>query len=80
MEYLYECGIKCIATDGASVGAAEDGIPSHIAGLAHEMAYIESLCNVDQLPTRGAAFIFLPLKIEGSSGGPGRAIAVLPEE
>ncbi|WP_418483158.1 cyclase family protein [Dysosmobacter sp.] len=80
VEYLYECGIKCIATDGASVGAAENGIPSHIAGLAHEMAYIESLCNVDQLPTRGATFIFLPLKIEGSSGGPGRAIAVLPEE
>lgn len=80
VEYLHERGIQCVATDGASIGAAEDGVPSHAAGLAHEMVYIESLCNVDQLPTRGAVFIFLPLKIEGSSGGPGRAIAVLPEE
>jgi isatin hydrolase len=31
-----------------------------------------------QLPPRGAFFIFLPLKCEGGSGAPGRAIALKP--
>ena len=80
VEYLYEKGVRCLATDGASIGAAQNGTPMHMAGLSREMVYIESLCNVEKLPTRGAKFVFLPLKIEGSSGGPGRAIAILPEE
>lgn len=79
IEYLFESGIWCIATDGASVGAAQGGAPMHIAGLSREMVYIESLCNLDKLPTRGAKFIFLPIKIEKSSGGPGRAIALVPK-
>jgi len=27
---------------------------------------------------RGAFFVFMPLKISGSSGGPGRAMAFVP--
>ena len=79
IEYLYESGVRCIATDGASVGAAQGGTPMHVAGLSREMVYIESLCNLDKLPVRGAYFIFLPLKIAHSSGGPGRAVALLEE-
>jgi kynurenine formamidase len=43
------------------------------------MRYIEILTNLGDLPVRGAFFIFLPVKIAGSSGGPGRAMALLPE-
>jgi isatin hydrolase len=43
------------------------------------MRYIEILTNLDELPIRGAYFIFMPIKISGSSGGPGRAMALLPE-
>jgi len=32
------------------------------------------------LPARGGFFCFLPLKIGGSTGGPGRAIALLPAD
>jgi kynurenine formamidase len=39
---------------------------------------LENLANLDQLPPRGALVIALPMKIEGGSGGPLRAIAVLP--
>jgi kynurenine formamidase len=35
------------------------------------------LTGLEALPPRGAFFVFLPLKIAGSSGGPGRAIALL---
>jgi kynurenine formamidase len=39
---------------------------------------VEILTNLGDLPVRGAFFVFLPLKISGSSGGPGRAIALVP--
>ena len=39
---------------------------------------LENLANLDQLPPRGALLIALPMKIEGGSGGPLRAIALLP--
>ena len=50
----------------------------HQEGLSRGLRYVEILTNLDKLPTRGAFFVFLPLKIAGSSGGPGRAIAFLP--
>ncbi len=43
------------------------------------MLFLELLANLRRLPPRGALFIFLPLKIEGGSAGPGRAIALLPK-
>jgi kynurenine formamidase len=38
----------------------------------------ENLTNLDQLPAKGAIVIALPMKIEGGSGGPLRAIALVP--
>jgi kynurenine formamidase len=38
----------------------------------------ENLANLDRVPPRGATLIALPMKIEGGSGGPLRAIALLP--
>ncbi len=80
LEYLHEIGVKCFGTDGVSVGAAHEGMLSHVAGLALGMVYIECLANLDKLPTRGAFFTFLPIKLEKSSGGPGRAIAFIQED
>ena len=42
------------------------------------MMYIELLANLRKLPPRGAYFIFLPIKVEGASAGPGRAIGLVP--
>jgi kynurenine formamidase len=42
------------------------------------MLFIELLANLRLLPARGAFFVCLPLKIEGSSAGPARAIALVP--
>ena len=78
INYLFEKGVRCLATDSASVAAAHDGIETHVAGLGKGMVYIEALTNLDQLPPVGAYLVFLPLKIKGSSGAPGRSFAVIP--
>jgi kynurenine formamidase len=76
--FLHERGVNAIGIDAPSVGSAEEGNEVHRAGLSREMAFIEGLTNLDQLPARGASFVFLPIKIAVASGAPGRAIAVLP--
>lgn len=76
--YLHEKGVRTIGIDAPSIGSAHDGVPVHQEGLSRGMRYIEILTNLDELPVRGAYFIFMPIKIAGSSGGPGRAMALLP--
>jgi kynurenine formamidase len=39
---------------------------------------LENLTRLDQLPERGAWVVALPVKIAGGSGGPLRAIALVP--
>ena len=77
--YLHERGVKTIGIDAPSIGSAHEGVPVHQEGLSRGMRYVEILTNLGELPVRGAYFLFMPVKIAGSSGGPGRAIALLPE-
>jgi len=74
---LVERGVRCVGTDAVSMGPLEDTVPTHIVGLENGMVYVEALCDLGRLPARGATFIFLPLKIAGGSGGPGRALAII---
>jgi kynurenine formamidase len=76
--YLHERGVKTVGIDAPSIGSAHDPVPVHQEGLSRGVRYVEVLTNLGELPARGAYFVFLPLKIAGSSGGPGRAIALLP--
>lgn len=81
IEFLHdERGVNCLGTDGGSIGLCQGNAPHHIAGLSRQMVYVEALCNLDQLPIRGAQFLFLPIKLEYASGGPGRAIAFVPKD
>jgi isatin hydrolase len=76
--YLHERGVRTVGIDAPSIGSAHDPVPVHQEGLSRGIRYVEVLTNLGELPARGAYFVFLPLKIAGSSGGPGRAIALLP--
>jgi len=76
---LLDRGVKTVGLDGVSVGAAHLGVPPHQFGLGHGMMYVELLANLRKLPPRGALFAFLPLKIEGASACPGRAIGLVPK-
>jgi len=77
-ELLLERGIRCVGTDAPSMGPAHDGRGVHVAALRAGAVFIECLTHLDRLPERGAWFCFLPLRLEGGTGSPGRAIAVLP--
>lgn len=79
LELLLDRGVITIGLDGVSVGAAHEGVPPHVFGLGRGMMYVELLANLKALPPRGAYFLFLPIKIEGGSAGPGRAIAFVPK-
>ncbi|MQA08184.1 MAG: cyclase family protein [Pseudonocardiaceae bacterium] len=75
---LLSRGIGCAGTDGASMGSAHNGQPVHVLGLSSGMVFIEALGNLGSLPVDGAYFVFLPIKVDGGSGAPGRAIAFVP--
>lgn len=77
IEVLLERGVRCAGTDAPSMGSAHNGAPVHVRALSQGMVFIEALTNLDALPSRGAQFVFLPLKVKKSSGGPGRAVAWL---
>jgi len=79
MQLLIDRGVRCVGTDGASMGSAHDGAPVHLLGLGAGVAYVEALCSLDILPARGAYFCFTPLKLARGTGAPGRAFAWLPE-
>ncbi|WP_275461171.1 cyclase family protein [Streptomyces noursei] len=78
VELLLERGVRCVGTDAPSMGAAHDGVPAHVRGLSAGAVYVECLTGLDRLPARGAWFCFLPLKVEGGTGAPGRAVAFVP--
>ena len=77
--YLHEKGVKTIGIDSPSLGSTHNGVPVHQEGLQRGLIYVEGLARLEQLPARGAQFLFLPLKIAGASGCPGRAIAIIPQ-
>jgi isatin hydrolase len=78
MDLLRDRGVTCVGTDGLSMGPAEGGAPTHLAALPHGILFVEALTGLAQLPPRGAYFLFLPLRLHGGTGAPGRALAVLP--
>lgn len=78
MVYLSSKGIRCVGTDGTSMGSSHSGRAVHIAGLGSGCVFIEALANLGTLPVRGAIFFFAPLKVARGTGAPGRAFAFLP--
>lgn len=77
VSYLADLGVMTIGCDTNSMGPLQNDPEPHWAGLGRGMIFVERLINLHKLPTRGALFIFLPLKLEGGSGAPGRAIALI---
>lgn len=72
-------GVGALGADVASIdnGPSKDFQVHQIAAAANVVGF-ENLTNLDQLPATGAIVIALPMKIEGGSGGPLRAVALVP--
>ena len=71
--------IGALGVDTASIdyGRSTD-FRVHRIAAARNVPGLENLTNLDRLPPRGAFVIALPMKIAGGSGGPLRAVALLP--
>lgn len=76
-----ERSVAALGIDTASIdyGRSTD-FQVHRTAAARNVPGFENLTNLDQLPVRGALLIALPMKIEGGSGGPLRAIALVPRQ
>ena len=71
--------VRAVGIDTASIdhGPSRDFRTHRVLGNANAPIF-ENLANLATLPPTGAAFIGLPMKIRGGSGGPLRAVALLP--
>ena len=70
-----------LGVDAASIdfGASADFIVHRVAAAA-DVPGLENLTHLGELPETGFLVIALPMKIEGGTGGPLRAIAVVPRD
>ncbi len=71
--------IAAIGLDTPSIDYGQSTrFESHQVLFAHDIPAFENLANLDRLPATGATVIALPMKIAGGSGGPLRAVAIVP--
>jgi arylformamidase len=73
--FLAAEGIKAVGTDSMSIG--DENV--HTILLSEEIPIFENLVNLEVLLGKEFLFVGLPLKIEGGSGSPVRAVAILED-
>lgn len=75
--YLHDKGIRCVATDGPTLGGSEPKAALFTYWMlgTKGLVGVEFLTGLARLPER-AYFIFAAGRIRGCHGGPGRAIAL----
>lgn len=73
--------VAALGIDSPSVdyGPSQD-FPVHRLGAPRGVPNFENLTNLDRLPPTGAFVVALPMKIEGGSGAPLRAVALVRGE
>ncbi len=71
--FLVAEGAKAVGTDAMSIG--DEAV--HKILLSAEVPIFENLANLEELLEKEFTFIAFPLKIEGGSGSPVRAVAML---
>ena len=74
-------GVAVLGIDTASIdyGQSQD-FAVHVLAAASNVGALENLTGLDQLPSTGFTVFALPMKIEGGSGAPMRAVALVPRE
>ena len=71
--------LAAVGIDTASIDPGQSKrFESHQILFAAGIPAFENLAGLDALPATGATLIALPMKIAGGSGGPLRAVALLP--
>ena len=78
VRFLAERGIRCVATDAPTLGGVDPRESRSVEWMAAALGVVvvEGLTNVGAIADRDAFFLFAPVKIAGTRGGYGRAIAL----
>ncbi len=76
-----ERGVVLLGVDTASIdyGASKD-FPVHRITGAKNVAGLENLTGLEQLPPDGFTLLALPMLVEGGSGAPVRAVALVSDD
>jgi kynurenine formamidase len=76
--YLAEKGVRCLGTDGPTLGGVEqdNNVMVNWAAASRDMYVIELLTSLDELTDGRSFFIFAPIKVAGAHGGYGRALGL----
>jgi kynurenine formamidase len=76
--YLVKKKVNAVAIDGPSIDAGKDSkFTAHNILLTNNVLAIENLCNIDRIVKKRFTLVAAPLKLEGATGSPVRAIAIL---
>lgn len=78
LAYLADQGIRCVGTDGPTLGGVhpEQALFINWMAATRGLFVVEFLTNLSQVEGKSAFFIFAPIKVEGTRGGYGRALAL----
>jgi len=71
-------GSECVGTDAGKAATLEPPFPAHTLMHKANRYGLASLCNLDQLPPKGAILFVAPLKFVNGTGSPVRALALVP--
>lgn len=76
--YLVEKKVNAVAIDGPSIDPGhDDRFAAHNILLPAGVIIIENLCNLDVIERERFTLVAAPLKLQGASGSPARALALL---
>ncbi|MFQ5940286.1 MAG: cyclase family protein [Nitrososphaerales archaeon] len=77
-EYLAAKKVSIVGIDSANIDHPyADDFVGHNVLLSRGVIIVENLCNLKKIKQRRFKLVVLPLKIEGATGSPVRAIALL---
>lgn len=73
--------VKAVGLDTPSIDRGQSThFESHRVLFERDIPALENLANLDRLPPNNFHVIALPMKIKGGSGGPLRAVAIVPKD
>lgn len=76
--FLARKKVSVVAIDGPSIDAgADSSFTAHKILLGKDILVVENLRNLQRIPKIRFTFVVAPLKLQGSTGSPVRALAVL---
>jgi arylformamidase len=76
--YLSNKKINAVAIDSPSIDSGiESKFPVHQILLKNDVLIIENICNLTQINKKILKLIAIPLKLQGATGSPIRALAII---